>query len=133
MSKIIATVSDIQSCDSLHIVKFDFLGQTLAMMSLEIDKKIKIGTKVSLQIKPSHVALGKNIQGELSYSNQLNCKIKSIENGELLSSITLEFKNTTLESIITKGSVKRLGLKTNEEVTALIKASEISIGEVLDV
>lgn len=131
MSSIIATVTQIDNCDSLHIVKFDCHNQTLSMMSLDLTDKIKIGTKVKLVIKPSHIAIAKNFSGEVSYSNKLDTIINSIENGQLLSSVKLDFFDTTLESIITLNSSQRMGLKVGDKVTAFIKASEISIGEVI--
>jgi len=131
MSSLIATVTQIDNCDSLHIVKFDCYGQTLSMMSLDLRDTIKVGKKIKLVVKPSHIAIAKNFSGEVSYSNQLNTTIKSIENGQLLSSIKLNFFDTTLESIITLNSSKKMDLKVGDSVIAFIKASELSIGEVI--
>ena len=131
MSSIIATVKNIKNSDSLHIVKFECNSQTLSMMSLDIDEKIKVGTKVRLVVKPSHIAITKNFSGDVSYSNILKATILSCENGELLSSVKLKYFDTTLESIITVDSSKRLDLKKDDEVSVFIKASEISIGEIL--
>ena len=132
MNKIIATVAEIESCDSLHIVKFDFKGQTLSMMSLDIGDDIKPGSRVELVTKPSQAAIAKNFSGEVSYSNQLDSVIESIENGQLLSSVKLRLFDTVLESIITLSSSQKMDLKVGDKVTAFIKASELSIGEVLD-
>lgn len=132
MNKIVTTVAEIQSCDSLHIVKFAFKDQTLSMMSLDIVDDIKIGSRVELVAKPSHVAIAKNFSGEVSYSNQLDSIIESIDNGQLLSSVKLRFFDTVLESIITLSSSKKMNLKVGDRVIAFIKASELSIGEVLD-
>ncbi|MGB3751085.1 MAG: TOBE domain-containing protein [Arcobacteraceae bacterium] len=131
MSQIVATVTSIENCDSLHIVKFDFHDQTLSMMSLELDPNIKINTKVKLTVKPTNIAIGKNFLGEISYSNQLICIINDIKNGQLLSSVKLQNFDTTLESIITCSSSKNLNLKVGDTVTAYIKANDISIAEVL--
>ena len=131
MSSLIAIVKEIESCDSLHIVKFEINGETLSMMSLDLNQNIKIGTKVKLVVKPSHIAIAKNFSGEVSYSNKLDSTISSIENGKLLSSITLSFYDNTLESIITVNSSKKMDLKVGDKVIAFIKASELSIGEVL--
>ena len=103
------------------------------MMSLDIDEAIMIGTKVKLSVKPSHIAIAKDFTGELSYANQLPCKIKSIENGTLLSSVKLSFFDVVLESIITLASSEKMQLKAGDAITAFIKASELSIEEVLDV
>ena len=130
MSFIQAVVSDIQSCDSLHIVQFECYGETLSMMSLDLDDAVRVGVKVKLVIKPSHIAIAKDFSGEVSYSNQLKTTILSCENGKLLSSIKLKFYDTTLESIITLNSSQKMGLKVGDNVSAFIKASELSIGEV---
>ncbi|MEA3554539.1 MAG: TOBE domain-containing protein [Campylobacterota bacterium] len=132
MSNLIATIKKISACDSLHIVEFDFFDQTLSMMSLDLADNLKVGTKVKLIAKPSHIAIAKNFSGEVSYSNRLNLTISSIENGKLLSSIQLSFFDTTLESIITLNSSKRMNLQVGDNVTAFIKASELSIGEIID-
>ncbi len=131
MSHIIATVSHIENCDSLHIVKFNSSGETLTMMSLDLGSDIKIGTVVKLAIKPSHITLAKNLSGEISHSNKIETTIISIKNGQLLSSVKLSFFDTVLESIITLGSSQKMNLKEGDRVTALIKSSELSIGEVL--
>ena len=132
MSSLIASVSKIHSCDSLHIVKFECNSEVLSMMSLDLDEKIKVGTKVKLLAKPTHIAIAKDFSGEVSYSNQLKTTIISCNNGELLTSIKLKYFDTILESIITVDSSKRMNLQVGDKVTAFIKASEISIGEILN-
>ena len=132
MSNLIATVTEIKNCDNLNIVSFNCHNQTFSMMSLELDENIQIGTKVKLSTKPTHIAVGKKFIGDISYSNQLNTTIQDIENGELLSSISLKFFDTTLESIITLNSSKNMNLKKGDDVIAFIKASELSIGDIIN-
>ena len=132
MSNIIGTVSKIQNCDSLNIVNFDFNGIALSMMSLELNANIQIGTKVKLNCKSSHIAIAKNFSGEVSYSNRLDCDIVSLVNGELLCCLHLKIFDTVLESIITVNSSKKMDLKVGDKVTAFIKASELSISEVIN-
>lgn len=132
MGKLKAKINQIQNLDNLNIVNFDFLGTALSMMSLELREDVKIGKTVILGIKPTTVAIGKDFSGEISFSNQIKGVIQSIALGELLSSIKILSNDTIIESIITSNSAKRLNLKVNDEVIAIIKASEISILEVLD-
>jgi len=131
MSKLITTIIKIQSVDSLNIVSFDLNGIVLKMMSLELDESISVGTKVSLGIKSTTIGIAKDFSGSLSYSNQLNVVIDEISNGELLSSVKLLVSNSTLESIITLDSAKEMDLQVGESVTALIKANDISIIEII--
>ncbi|PRM87493.1 TOBE domain-containing protein [Aliarcobacter cryaerophilus] len=127
----IARVKDIKTIDSLNIVEFDFNNITLKMMSLELHKEVKLESKVKLLVKPSNVIISKNYIEDISLSNQTLAKIVDIENGELLSSISLKIGDTTFESIITKESSKRLNLQEGNIVNILIKASDLSILRVL--
>lgn len=132
MSLFIAKVKAIQSVENLNIVKFECDGITLSMMSLELSEQVKVGTSVKLSTKPTHVAIAKNISGDLSYSNQLHVEVLHVENGELLTSLKLKFNGTIFESIITKDSSDRMALHVGDKVIALIKANELSIKEILD-
>ena len=131
MSTLIAKIINIQNIDNLHIVKFDFFGQSLSMMSLELTDNIQIGTKIILKTKATSIAIAKDFSGELSYSNKLSSKIVAIQNGKLLTTIRLQTNDTILESIITKDSSLRMNLQVGDDVVALIKANEISIQEVI--
>lgn len=102
------------------------------MVSLNLNKEITLNKKVELSIKPTNILIAKNLQGEISISNQLKAKIVKVENGELLSSILLKVEDTILESIITVDSSKNMNLVKDEEVLILIKASDLFIQEVID-
>ena len=132
MSKLKAVIKKIQSVDSLNIVTFDFFGTDLTMMSLELNENIVVGRRVILGIKPTAVVIAKAFKGEISTSNHIQASISSIEIGELLCAIELMTNNAYFESIITAQSAKRLHLQIGDSVTALIKASEISISEVIN-
>lgn len=132
MNRLCAVVTDIVGEQSLHIISFDFQGSSLSMMGLDLPLGLHVGSSVVLGAKPSHLAIGKNIQGELSYSNQLDATIVSIENGKLLSSIILHVKDIMLQSFITCKSSQRMNLQVGDAVKLLIKASELFVLEVND-
>ncbi len=131
LSSIKASVTQIDSNQNLHIVSFDANGTKLKMVSLDLPENVKVGSKLLLSCKATSVAIAKDFSGALSYSNQLLVQIKSIEMGQLLCNLELTTKNFTLHSIITADSAKRMQLEVGEHVTALIKANDISIKEVL--
>jgi len=131
MSHLIAQVQKIQSVDNLNIVTFTCKETELKMMSLDLNDTIEKGIKVMLTCKPTAIAIGKNIQGELSYANQLQVKIISLEVGELLCALKLQFEEFIIESIITTDSQKGMQLKVGDAVIALIKSSDLSIEKVL--
>ena len=133
MNRLNAVVTHIEGEQNLHIISFDYEGVSLKMMGLDLPKGLHVNAHVTLGIKPSHVAIAKNLSGELSYANQLPATIASIENGKLLSNILLHVKGNEVQSFITLGSSTRMNLQIGDEVTLLIKASELFVLEVLDV
>ncbi|MDQ7046410.1 MAG: TOBE domain-containing protein [Sulfurovum sp.] len=132
MSYIIATVSEIKNVESLHYVTFTCHKQNLSMISLELDKDVQIDKKVKLVVKSSHVAIAKEFTGLVSYANQLAMTVHSINKGKLLCSVTLEFFDMFIESIITRDASEKMSLTSGDHITVFIKASEIAICEILD-
>lgn len=128
INKIEAIVTSMQTSDILNITSFSFQNFSLAMMSLELEN-INVGDRVLLSVKPTAVAIAKEINGLLSYSNQLQGVIIFIDYGKLLTDIHVLVKDTTINAIITTNSAKRMNLKQDDEVTCLIKASDLSLYE----
>lgn len=130
MNKLEAVVSKINSLDNLTIAQFDFKGINLSMMSLELSD-IYVGKSVILKVNASHISIAKNFIGDISLSNKLDCIIDKLSKGVLLSSLKLNVKGTIITSIITTNSVNRMNLKEKDKVTALVKASDLSIQKVI--
>lgn len=131
MSNIEATVQSIECNDGLNIVTFSLGEQTLTMVSLELEDTLTVGAKCLLSVNASSVAIAKNLSGMLSYSNQLSAKVIAIEKGKLLARVLLDISGNRVESMITVASSERLGLKAEDEVTALIKSTVLSVSEVV--
>ena len=132
MSKLIATIKKINNIDNLNIVDFDFFGNNLKMMSLDLNPNVQIGKKVKLSVKPTNISIAKNLLGDISLSNKLVAIIENVENGKLLCSLSLKIYDVLLESIITVDSSKRMNLQIGDEVSIFIKASDLSIGEIIN-
>ena len=124
----VATILDIKKHNNLYRVELNLYNQTLYMVTLGLERNIKVGSRVKLSIPPAQIAIAKDFSGEISYSNILNSTIVSIKNGKILNSITLTIGKTTLEAI-TSSDIK---LKAGDNIKALLKATELSIVEVLD-
>lgn len=138
MSQLIAGIESIASVESLNIVTFSCAGQKLQMVSLELNKAMQRGKQVTLACKPTSVALAKpsaeieDLSAVLSYANQLQVSVDTINKGKLLSTVLLSFGDFTLEAILSTDAVERLQLHEGDAVIALIKANELSILEVHD-
>ena len=67
---------------------------------------------------------------ELSARNQLKGKVTGVELGAVMANIKIEVADSNvITAVITKESAERLGLKEGDDVTALIKSTEVIIGK----
>lgn len=127
MNRVEAVITAIGSQEGITIVAFEAEGQPMKMMALEISGELAVGSAVALGIKASSIAIAKALEGQLSISNRLETTVESMIKGRLLCSVKLRFGSALLESVITSESAERLQLQPGDSVTALVKASELSI------
>jgi molybdate transport system regulatory protein len=67
---------------------------------------------------------------KLSARNQLKGKIVSVEKGVITAKVKVEVVvPATITAVITKESVEDLGLKVGDEVSAIVKSTEVMIGK----
>jgi molybdate transport system regulatory protein len=67
---------------------------------------------------------------KLSARNQLKGKIVSVEKGVITAKVKVEVVvPVTVTAVITKESVEDLGLKVGDEVSAIVKSTEVMIGK----
>lgn len=130
MNRIDAEITNIQTMDNLSVVSFESHKQSLEMVALGLTISSSIGAKVILGVKATHISLAKNISGQISLSNELECSVESIKKGKLLSSVKLRYKDTVLESIITSEVASKMNIEVGNTLVALINPSELSILEV---
>ncbi|MDP9382100.1 MAG: TOBE domain-containing protein [Chloroflexota bacterium] len=66
---------------------------------------------------------------ELSARNQLKGTVRDVRLGNIMAEVTVDIGGQEIASAITRGSAERLGLKAGDEVTVIIKATEVMIGK----
>ena len=67
---------------------------------------------------------------KLSARNQLNGKIANVELGAVMANVKIEISEPgTITAVITKESAEKLGLAEGDDVTAIIKSTEVIIGK----
>jgi molybdopterin-binding protein len=64
---------------------------------------------------------------ELSARNQLKGTVKGIKSGAVMAEVTVDIKPGSVTAAITDSSRDRLGLKEGDEVSVIIKATEVMI------
>ena len=65
----------------------------------------------------------------LSARNHLKGTIDEIQMGDVLAHVTVRVAGGVIESVITKRSAEELRLKKGDEVTAVVKATEVMIAK----
>ena len=67
---------------------------------------------------------------ELSANNQLKGKVTGVDKGAVMANIKIEVSEpNTITAVITKESAERLGLKEGDDVSAIIKSTEVIVGK----
>lgn len=130
MNKLKGIISQVVSDDHMSIVEMKVGDVTLKTIVIETPASapfLKPGNEINILFKETEVSIATNYSGKISLQNKLNCKIKAINKGRLLSMISLDFKGTDISSVITSAAVEQLDLKIDDEVTALVKTNEIII------
>ena len=67
---------------------------------------------------------------KLSARNQLNGKVAGVELGAVMANVKIEISEPgVITAVITKESAEKLGLSEGDDVTAIIKSTEVIIGK----
>ena len=67
---------------------------------------------------------------KMSARNQMKGKIESVDNGVVTSSIKVKITAPSIvTAVITKESVNELNLKPGDEVTVIIKSTDVMLGK----
>jgi molybdopterin-binding protein len=65
---------------------------------------------------------------ELSARNQLDATVTRVTLGTIMAEVAVDVGGQEVISAITRGSAERLGLEEGDEVTVVIKATEVMLG-----
>lgn len=66
---------------------------------------------------------------ELSARNQLKGTVKGVKSGEVMAEVTVNVEAATVTAAITDASRKRLKLKDGDEITVVVKSTEVMIAK----
>lgn len=132
MNRLRGKIAAIESSGQLSLVDVDVGGDTFTAIIVETPDSagyLKLGGEILLLFKETEVSLAKNLSGLISLRNRIPALVQDIVEGGLLSQVTLDYKGNRIVSIITSRSVRRLGLKTGDQVEGLVKANEMTLME----
>ncbi len=66
---------------------------------------------------------------EISARNQLRGTVKDVREGVVTAEVTIDVGGQEVTAVITLGSAHRLQLKAGDQVTAIVKATDVMIGK----
>jgi molybdopterin-binding protein len=66
---------------------------------------------------------------QLSARNQLKGTVRAVKLGTVMAEVVMEVGGQTLAAAITRVSAERLDLKVGDQVTAVIKATEVIVAK----
>lgn len=143
MNRLHGIVAALESEGDLSLVEIDAGGIRLSSLVLDSVRSaawLAPGSAVTVLFKESEVALAAGDPAQLaplSIRNRLPCAVRAITAGRILAHIELECGledepargSATLHALISARACAELGLAPGMAVTALIKATEVSLAE----
>ena len=90
---------------------------------------LKLGNKINVIFKETEVVIGKGLEHLVSLQNKLPGKIIDMQNGELMSKITVDTAVGNIVAVISRDAVGQLNLRVGETVSAMVKTNEIMISQ----
>lgn len=132
MNAFTGKIMEIQTVGTFSYVQLEVEGVPFRCIVMETPATagyLRKGRQARLLFKESDVVIARNTIENISLQNRVSCRIKTIEKGQLFSKLVLHCEIGRIVSIITSDAVRRLDLKENDEVTALVKANEIMMAE----
>ena len=124
-----AKIVQISSKDGVSFFELECLnlGTNLYMLALNEASKFVLNDEVSLNFKSSDVVLSKLRLEASSLENELKCEVVGINQGEILSIISLKCEQLCFEAIISDHALKGLNLVIGEQVFAYVKSTSIHV------
>ncbi len=93
------------------------------------DMHLSVGDTISALIKGTDIMLAKSFSGMLSARNRAKGVVRQIIQGDILSKILVESQGDMLHAIITNTSLKDLDIRCGDEVTAIVKSTELILSK----
>lgn len=131
MNKIQATIDTIETHEGITRIVLTSGEKKLTAITLELSSVFKVGNKVNVLFKETEVGIAKNLSGLMSFSNLFRGVVLSVNKGTILSRISMDVDEITIGSIITTNAVEKLALHVEDEVDIFVKATEVSLEEIV--
>ena len=89
------------------------------------DMHLSEGDSITVLIKGTDVMLAKSFSGMISARNRVSGIVKQIIRGDVVSKVFVESQEEMLHAIITNTSLEEMDIKEGNEITAIVKSTEL--------
>lgn len=93
------------------------------------DMHLSVGDTIYVLIKGTDIMLAKSFSGMLSARNKAKGIVRQIIQGDVLSKVFVESQGDTLHAFITNISLKEMDIREGDEVTAIVKSTELILSK----
>ena len=130
-NKLQGRVSEIKSGEVMCLVTVEAQGTKVvaAVTKQGVEElKLKQNDEVTAVIKSTEVMLMKGAgQVTLSARNRFAGQVESVQKGEAMGLVTVKMGQFYLGAAITRAAIEEMGLKQGDQVTAVVKATEVML------
>ncbi len=130
MNILAGKIRSIKTNGSLSLVEILINEDIFKSIIIETPESVPFlrdGEPINVMFKETEVSLAKDLAGIISLQNRIDCTVRQIEKGELLSKVILDYNGRTVISVITSGAAEQMNLREGDKVKALIKTNEVVI------
>ena len=89
------------------------------------DMHLSEGDSITVLIKGTDVMLAKSFSGMISARNRVSGIVKRIIRGDVVSKVFVESQEEMLHAIITNTSLEEMDISEGNEITAIVKSTEL--------
>ena len=125
----IASITVQEKMSLVQVTSNEILFTAIVTDTPESANYLKEGNAVNLIFKETEVIVGKGTAFAISLQNRIVGRLKLIRTGALLSKLVVSTELGEIASIITSNAVNELGLQVGDEVTVMVKTSEMMLSE----
>ena len=132
MNRLRGNIASITVSGSLSLVRVRVPETELSAVVIDTPDTLpwlREGASVGVVFKETEVILASDASVAVSLQNRLVGTVKAVEQGALLSRVTLDTAAGSIVSVITSRAVEQLGLQQGDSAVALIKTNEIMLAE----
>ncbi|MBI2471742.1 MAG: TOBE domain-containing protein [Planctomycetes bacterium] len=93
------------------------------------DMHLSAGDTIHVLVKGTDIMLAKSFSGMLSARNRVRGIVKQIIQGDVLSKVFVESQGDMLHAFITNTSLREMNICEGDEVTAIVKSTELILSK----